>query len=96
VTVEVESHSDGVEICVENETGADLPRAVDHLFTPFVRGVAIADAATDARKGSGLGLFIASRAVGAVGGRLWAESNGNVIVFHVSLSGGKEELRSAS
>src|SRR4029079_10620484 len=57
VTVEVESHGDGVEICVENETRADLPREVDHLFTPFVRGVAVADVATDAPRGSGLGLF---------------------------------------
>jgi signal transduction histidine kinase len=99
VTIEVESRRDGVEICVENETAAIEPAEVDLLFAPFVRGgtTSVAHAAPGARRGSGLGLFIASQAVRAQGGRLWAEANGNVIVFHISItSGGKEEPRSAS
>jgi signal transduction histidine kinase len=90
VTVEVEAHFDGVEICVQNETTGPAPE-VELLFTPFVRRKAAG------RRGSGLGLFIASQAVRAQGGRLWAESSGNVIEFHIAITGGgKEELRSVS
>jgi signal transduction histidine kinase len=109
VVVELETLVDQVELRIGNEASTVRPDEIRLLFTPFVRGIAGGRSperphgpegsrrATPRSPGSGLGLFIASQAVRAQGGRLWAEAEGHGIVFHISLEIDREgALRSAS
>jgi signal transduction histidine kinase len=62
---------DGSVIVRIKDTGQGIsPELLPHLFTKF----GVADA-SDARSGSGLGLFISKGIIDAHGGKLWAENN---------------------
>ena len=92
VTLSIEVYDDLVEVRVRNE-GRAVPQVERQLiFGPFVRGTA-----GEGSKGSGLGLFIASRVVRAHGGRIWADSDDDGVTFHLTLPGeGKWERRFVS
>jgi signal transduction histidine kinase len=82
VTVTIDASDDLVEIHVRNE-GRAVPQVERQMiFGAFVRGTA-----ANGSKGSGLGLFIASRVVRAHGGRIWADSDDEGVTFHLSLPG---------
>ncbi|EGL15534.1 ATPase/histidine kinase/DNA gyrase B/HSP90 domain protein [Paenibacillus sp. HGF7] len=80
VIVQEEGHD--VKVTVINESDLSETAELDRLFDRFYRMDAARSSDTG---GSGLGLAIARSIVEAHDGRIWAESRGKSIMFHVKL-----------
>jgi len=83
ITVEVR-HSNGYAELVVGDQGPGIP-AIDHerIFDRFVR---LGNVLTRETQGAGVGLFIVKRAVDAMDGEVWVESQpGQGARFHVKL-----------
>ncbi|MEC0247832.1 ATP-binding protein [Paenibacillus chitinolyticus] len=83
-TIEVTVQEEGrdVKVTVINESDLAETAELDRLFDRFYRMDAARSSDTG---GSGLGLAIARSIVEAHDGRIWAESRGKSIMFHVKL-----------
>lgn len=92
VEVTTEWRSDD-EICLHfavQDTGVGISEdEQDRIFEAFRQGSAI----SDAKRGTGLGLTIASRLVHAMGGEIWVDSElGKGSTFHFTARFGTEEV----
>jgi len=86
VTVRYEADAQGVTASVTDTRTGIAPDDLPHLFAAFWRGDRAQHRAGDARRGVGLGLWIAQSIVDAHGGRLRVESTPGVgTAFHVEL-----------
>jgi len=86
VTVRYEADAHGVTASVTDTGTGIAPDDLPHLFAAFWRGDRAQHRAGDARRGVGLGLWIAQSIVDAHGGRLRVESTPGVgTAFHVEL-----------
>jgi len=80
VTIRAEARPDEIRVSVADTGSGIAPERLESIFERFSQG-----SGRD-RKGLGLGLFIATRIVGAHGGRIWAESSvGKGSTFHFTL-----------
>ncbi|MGH2699519.1 MAG: sensor histidine kinase [Actinomycetota bacterium] len=74
--------SDGDVVVSVKDCGPGIPRREQRrIFDPFARG----ETGRVIRNGTGLGLFIARRAIEAHGGAIWLESNGKGATFKIRL-----------
>ena len=82
ILVEAQGRNGVVRISVRDEGPGVLPEEREAIFDPFTRGVA-----GRSRRGGGLGLFIARRAVEAHGGIIWVESGSGMVgtTFHLEI-----------
>ena len=86
VTVSARRRTDTVEVRVTDEGVGLAPAERQRIFTKFFRG---RRAAGDGTPGTGLGLFLARGLVGAMGGRIWVESEegeGSTFAFELPVS----------
>ena len=81
IQVWLEEQDDGFLVTVENHGPAIVEGELEQLFNPFFR----LDRVRSAAGGSGLGLAIARSIVTLHGGRIWADSEGGLVRFHVWL-----------
>ncbi|MFS0837066.1 ATP-binding protein [Paenibacillus sp. 1P03SA] len=82
IEVIVREEDQDVKVTVINESTVLETAELDRLFDRFYR---MDTARSSDTGGSGLGLAIARSIVEAHGGRIWAESRGSSIMFHVKL-----------
>ena len=88
ITIEVLEQKDIVTIAVRN-IGEPIPKEVlEHLFSRFYRAEGSRSKETG---GTGLGLAIADNIVRSHGGRMLAESVGEVISFYICLPNDENE-----
>lgn len=82
VWVKLSSHEQGVKMTIGNKGQAIDANNLDHLFERFYR---LEKSRSKETGGTGLGLAIAKSIVELHAGRIWAESENDIICFHVWL-----------
>lgn len=86
VILRAEVRADEVRFTISDDGPGISPERLPHVFERFWQ------AEETARKGRGLGLYIAKGIVLAHGGRIWAESDGQGARFVVALPHGSSEV----
>ncbi len=77
------AHGSNVQLVIEDRGMGIDPADLPHIFAPFYRGRAVADAQIH---GTGLGLFVVREAVAAMGGRISVQSTlgkGSTFTIHL-------------